>query len=202
MRHRLDHVQRSLDLDVLRAPPPDRAPGGRSFAVRVLVLRDLDDDIRVMPLPVDRAALGREVLRGRQSQPRPVRERNDRLDRALCRRSGCRRRSRAPILKRACPHDLRRRRLPWLTSHDHRQVGYDFLAWAEKRMFCSARGPLGVDHELSVVDELFRDLDRRGQEAAGVVAQVKDQGPSCRPSRLLERRGHVTKATAPETAAA
>src|SRR5881628_3989246 len=81
--HRLDHIQRPLDLDVL-AQLLQRIERRRPLLRRrILILRDLDDDVRGDALPMDRAALGREVLRGRQTQPRAVREGNDRLDRAL-----------------------------------------------------------------------------------------------------------------------
>src|SRR6267142_1473714 len=119
--HGLDHVQRALDLDVL-AQLLHRIERRRPLLRgRILILRDLDDDVRGDPLAVDRSALGREVLRGRQAQSRAVRERNDRLDRALAEGLGADDDRAAPILERAC-HDLRRRRAALVDQHDHRQV--------------------------------------------------------------------------------
>src|SRR5712671_4504846 len=75
--HCLDHVERSLHLDVLlellhrverRLLPVPRC-------CRILLLRNLDDDVRRDALAVDRPALGREVLRRREPEPRAVGQR-------------------------------------------------------------------------------------------------------------------------------
>src|SRR2546430_17525304 len=73
------------------------------------VLGELDHDVRRDALAVDRAAVRREVLRGRQPEPRAVRERDDRLDGALADGLRAENDLALPVLERP-RQDLRRRR--------------------------------------------------------------------------------------------
>src|SRR5207249_2016518 len=74
--HRLDHVERTLDLDVLLELLHRVERGLLPISRRRRLLRDLDDDVRRDALAVDRSALRREVLGGREPEPRAVGQRN------------------------------------------------------------------------------------------------------------------------------
>src|SRR3990172_8379288 len=105
--HRLDHVDRPLDLDVLPQLLQRIEHGLALTRSPVFFLRQLDHDVGRDALAVDGAPLRRVVLRGRQPESRPVGERDDRLHRALA--EGLRADDdRAPPVLERPRHDLRR----------------------------------------------------------------------------------------------
>src|SRR5215831_16902053 len=77
--HRLDHVEGPLHLDVLLELLHRVERRLLPVLRRRRVLRNLDDDVRRDALAVDRAALRREVLRGREPEARAVGQRDDGL---------------------------------------------------------------------------------------------------------------------------
>src|SRR5438128_4664398 len=108
--HGLDHVDGPLDLDVLLQvlERVERRLPRRSL---LRLLGQLDHDVRRDALAVDRAAVRREVFRGRQPEPRAVREGDDRLHRTLAERLRAEDDRALPVLERP-GDDLRRRRAP------------------------------------------------------------------------------------------
>src|SRR5262245_28500660 len=188
--HRLDHVEGPLHLDVLLELLHRVERRLLPVLRRRRVLRDLDDDVRRDALTVYRAALRREVLRGREPEARAVGQRDDGLHRALAEGLGTDHDRAAPVLERA-RDDLGRRRAALVDEHHHRQGGIRLLCVRREAHVLVPHAPLGVDDQLAVVDELLGHLDRRGQEAARIVAQVEDERLHARLRRLVERRGHV-----------
>src|SRR4029453_13733374 len=99
--HGLDDVERPLHLDVLLQifhRIQGRLPLARR---RCRLFGQLHDDVRRDALAVDRPALGGEVLRGREPEPRAVGQRDDRLHRALAGGLGTHDDRAAPVLERA-----------------------------------------------------------------------------------------------------
>src|SRR5215470_5655984 len=189
--HGLDHVERPLHLDILLELLHRIERRLLPVLRRRRVLRDLDDDVRRDALAVDRAALRREVLRGREPEARAIGQRDDGLHGALAEGLGADHDRAAPVLERA-RDDLGRRRAALVDEHHHRQGRIRLLRVRREAHVLVAHAALGVDDQLAVVDELFGHLDRRGQQAAGIVAQVEDERLHAGLRRLVERGGHVT----------
>src|SRR5207302_1137219 len=188
--HRLDHVERPLDLDILLELLHRVERGLLPVSRRRRLLRNLDDDVRRDALAVDRSALRREILRGREPEPRAVGQRNDRLHRALPEGLGAHDDRAAPVLERA-GDDLGGRGAPLVHQDHHRQVRVRLLRVGREAHVLVPHAALGVHDQLAVVDELLGDFDGRGQEPAWITAQVEDERLHPRLCRLLERRGHV-----------
>src|SRR2546426_7998385 len=130
---------------------------------------------------LDRAAARREVARGRQAQRRAVVERQDGLHRALAEGLRAEDEGALVVLERA-RDDLRGAGAPAVHQHDHREVGPRAGLVREVLLFLVLEPAVGVDDEARVEEEVGH-LDRLGEEAARIVAQVEDQ--ALEPARLL-----------------
>src|SRR5262245_52680206 len=187
--HRLEHLERLLELHVL-LEVLHRVERGRLGLLAGRLLGELDDDVRRDALAVDGAALGREVLGRGQAEARAVRERDDRLDRALTERLGAHQHGAVVILQRA-GHDLRRGGAALVDQDDHGNRAQRLLGVRREAHVLVAHPAFGVDDQLAVLQELLRDLHRRGEKTARIVAEVQDQRLHPVLAELVQRAVHV-----------
>src|SRR5437867_1957847 len=190
--HRLDDVKGALQLHVL-LEILHRVRRRQRPLLRRRLLRRLHDDVRRDSLAVDRASLGREVLRRRQPKPRAIRERDDRLHRSLAERLRAHDHRAAPILKRA-GDDLGGRGAALVDQDHHRHLGIALLGVSREAHVLVAHAAFRVDDQLAVVDELLGHLDGRRQQPARVVAQIQDQRLHPALVELVERLVEVVRA--------
>ena len=144
----------------------------------LLALRQADDDIGADALALDRAAGRRVVERRRQPQGAvPAFERDDRLHRALAKAAGAHDR-RAVIVLQCAGDDFRGRGRGAVDQHHDRHPG-DQIARHRGAIDAVVVGvaALGRDHD-AAVDKFAGHIDRRVEQAAGIVAQIEDKARS------------------------
>ena len=124
-------------------------------------------------LGLDRPSGGRVVARRRQAERAVLAERHDRLNRALAERPGADQRGALVILQRA-RDDLRRRGRTAVDQHHERLAAGEVAARPRVDSLGFVRRPAAGRHDLALVDEGIDDVDRLVEQAARVVAQIKD----------------------------
>ena len=148
----------------------------------------LDRDVRVDARFVNAAAAGQVVLGHGQAQLRvtPGRvERENGLDGALAEGSLADERGAAVVLKRA-GNDFAGRRRASVDEHDHLPIRVRGRFQRAKILAAGGFAALRIDDQLPAVQEQVRDVDRRREQAAGVIGQIQYQAPHALPFQIIQ----------------